>query len=386
MNIHEYQAKQLLATFNLPVSEGIVVHSVDEASQAFTQLNTNFCVVKAQIHAGGRGKAGGVVLCRSEGEVKNAVEKLINTPLVTYQTGPDGQIIRKIYVEKASTIDKEFYLSFVLNRKTSQITIIASAEGGVDIEAVAENTPEKIIKLSINSSLGLMPYHVRVLCESFQLDKEHAKQLFSMLKKIYQAFIEKDVSLLEINPLILTQEGNLNILDAKMSFDDNALFKHKDIENLRDEHEEDQAELKAKEYDLNYIKLDGNIGCMVNGAGLAMATMDIVQMHGGKPANFLDVGGGATKERVKAAFQIILSDKDVKGIFVNIFGGIMRCDIIAQGIVDAAKETSISIPLIVRLQGTNMIEGQKILKESELEIMSINDLDEAAKKIVSSAS
>ena len=363
MNIHEYQAKQLLATFNLPVSEGVVINSVDEASQAFTQLNTNFCVVKAQIHAGGRGKAGGVVLCRSKDEVKNAVEKLIHKPLVTHQTGAEGQIVRKIYVEKASTIDKEFYLSFVLNRKTSQITIIASAEGGVDIEAVAEKTPEKIIKLSINPSLGVMPYHVRVLCESFQLNKEQAKQLLSMLKKLYQAFIEKDASLLEINPLILTEEGNFHILDAKMSFDDNALFKQEDIENLRDEHEEDQAELKAKEYDLNYIKLDGNIGCMVNGAGLAMATMDIVQMHGGEPANFLDVGGGATKEKVKAAFQIILSDKDVKGIFVNIFGGIMRCDIIAQGIVDAAKETSISIPLVVRLQGTNMIEGQKILKD-----------------------
>jgi succinyl-CoA synthetase beta subunit len=382
MNIHEYQAKEILKSYDLPVGVGYIARSVEGAVKAYAQLKTKGCVVKAQIHAGGRGKAGGVILCNDEKDVEAAALKLLDKVLITHQTKENGQIVKTLYVEAKSSITHEFYLSLVLDRNKSVVTLIASREGGVNIEDVAASNPEAILKLPIQPSLGIMSYHARVIAKNFELNNKQLPQLFHILSKLYEFFMKKNAALIEINPLILTEDGDLKILDAKVSFDDNALFKHPDIENLRDIHEEDPLEISARHQGLSYIKLDGHIGCVVNGAGLAMATMDLVQLYGGSPANFLDVGGGANKEKVKAAFEIILSDQNVTGIFVNIFGGIMRCDIIAQGIVDAAKELTINIPVVVRLQGTNMKEGQDIITHSGLKIMLIDHLETAAKKIV----
>ena len=383
MNIHEYQAKRLLKTYGLPVSDGIMVESVFDAEAQAKIFNKPLMVVKAQIHAGGRGKAGGVVLCKSVEEVKAAAEKILHKPLITHQTGPKGQIVRRLYIEDGANIDQEFYLSFVLDRAHGCMTIISSREGGTEIEEVAKKSPEKITKTLIYPATGIMGYHVRHVAKTYGLsDKDQIKKLGEILTKLYQVLLDKDADLIEINPFVLTTEGNLHLLDAKISFEGNALFKHPDIEALRDEKEEDALETLAREQDLNYIKLDGNIGCMVNGAGLAMATMDIIKLYGQEPANFLDVGGGASKEKVSAAFKIILSDKNVKGILINIFGGIMRCDILAQGVVEAAKEIKINVPLVVRLAGTNFQEGKKILNNSSLKIISANNLGEAAKKIV----
>lgn len=386
MNIHEYQAKEIFKNYTLPVGNGYIAETVEDAQNAYDKLSSTLCVVKAQIHAGGRGKAGGVILCHSKDDVKKAAQKLLGHSLITHQTTSEGQIVRKIYIEEGSSIERELYLSFVLNRKKSMVTIIASAEGGVDIEEVAKTTPEKILNIPIHPSLGIMPYHVRLLSKAFLLNQQQSQELFSIIKNIFALIKEKDANLVEINPLIITKDSHLKILDAKVSFDDNALFKHTDIEALRDVYEENEYEIKARKEDLNYIKLNGDIGCMVNGAGLAMATMDIIQLHGGKPANFLDVGGGATKEKVQTAFQLILSDQDVKGIFVNIFGGIMRCDIIAQGIVDAAKNIQMHVPLVVRLQGTNASQGQEILNKSGLKIIAIDSLEKAAQTIVEQVS
>lgn len=383
MNIHEYQAKALLKSYGLPVSDGIMINSLDEAEKAIDTLNANITVVKAQIHAGGRGKAGGVIVCKNKNGALEACKKIFGKTLVTHQTGPKGQLVRTLYLENGVDIDREYYLSFVLDRASSCIALIASAEGGTEIEDVFKENPEKIIKLLIHPASGIMPYHVRQVAAIFQLNTDQTKELSQILKTLYQVFTQKDASLLEINPFVLTKEGNLHILDAKLSFDDNALFKHPDIEALRDIHEEDPAETKARAFDLNYIKLDGSIGCMVNGAGLAMATMDIIKLHGAEPANFLDVGGSATQERVCEAFNIILSDSDVKGILVNIFGGIMKCDIIAKGIIEAAKSINIKVPLVVRLQGTNADLGRTLLANSGLDITPALHLEEAAKAIVS---
>jgi succinyl-CoA synthetase beta subunit len=383
MNIHEYQAKEILKTYDLPVGLGYVAYSVEDALKAYKQLkSTDGCVVKAQIHAGGRGKAGGVILCADEKDVETAAIRLLGNVLVTHQTKETGQVVKTLYIESRSSIAHEFYLSFVLDRNKSLVTIIASREGGVNIEDVAASRPDAILRLPIHPSIGIMGYHARSIAKNFNLTPNQSHELFHLITKLYKFFLEKDATLIEINPLILTKDGDLKILDAKISFDDNALFRHNDIEKLRDVHEEDPLETSARNQGLNYIKLDGYIGCVVNGAGLAMATMDLVQLYGGNPANFLDVGGGANKEKVKAAFEIILSDKNVKGIFVNIFGGIMRCDVIAQGIVDAAKELTVNVPVVVRLQGTKMKEGQEIVAHSGLKIMLIDHLETAAKKIV----
>ncbi|PIZ33156.1 MAG: ADP-forming succinate--CoA ligase subunit beta [Alphaproteobacteria bacterium CG_4_10_14_0_8_um_filter_37_21] len=383
MNIHEYQAKRLLKTYGLPVSEGVMVESVFDAEAQAKIFNKPLMVVKAQIHAGGRGKAGGVVLCKSVEEVKAAAEKILHKPLITHQTGPQGQIVRRLYIEDGANIDQEFYLSFVLDRAHGCMTIISSREGGTEIEEVAKKSPEKITKTLIYPATGIMGYHVRHVAKTYGLnDKDQIKKLGEILTKLYQVLLDKDADLIEINPFVLTTEGNLHLLDAKISFEGNALFKHPDIEALRDEKEEDALETLAREQDLNYIKLDGNIGCMVNGAGLAMATMDLIKLCGAEPANFLDVGGTASQEKVETAFKIILSDKDVKGILVNIFGGIMKCDIIAHGIIAAAKSLHVHVPLVVRLQGTNSPEGQKILRDSGLNIKAIDSLDEASEEIV----
>lgn len=383
MNIHEYQAKEILKTYGLPVGLGYVAYSLEDALKVYKQLkSTDGCVVKAQIHAGGRGKAGGVILCADEKDVKAAALKLLGKVLVTPQTKESGQTVKALYIESKSLITHEFYLSFVLDRTKSVITIISSLEGGVNIEDIAASRPDAILRLPIHPSVGIMGYHGRLVAKNFNLTSKQSHELFDLITKLYKFFIEKDATLIEINPLILTKEGHLKILDAKVSFDDNALFRHNDIEKLRDVHEEDPLETTARDQGLNYIKLDGHIGCVVNGAGLAMATMDLVQLHGGKPANFLDIGGGANKEKVKAAFEIILSDRNITGIFVNIFGGIMRCDVIAQGIVNAAKELTINVPVVVRLLGTKMKEGQEIIERSGLKIMLIDHLETAAKKIV----
>ena len=383
MNVHEYQAKQLLKAYGLPVSDGVMVESVCDAEKQANLLNSPLMVVKAQIHAGGRGKAGGVILCQSVAAVKAAAEKILNKPLITHQTGPAGQIVRRLYIENGANIDQEFYLSFVLDRAHGCITIISSREGGTDIEEIAKINPEKIVKTLIYPATGIMDYQIRHIAKTYGLcDKNHIKQLGNILTKLYQVFLDKDAELIEINPFVLTSEGALHLLDAKVSFEENALFKHPDIEALRDATEENALETLAREHNLSYIKLDGQIGCMVNGAGLAMATMDLIKLCGAEPANFLDVGGSASQEKVETAFKIILSDKDVKGILVNIFGGIMKCDVIAHGIVAAAKTLKIHVPLVVRLQGTNSLEGQKILGESGLNITAINNLDEASQEIV----
>ena len=382
MNIHEHQAKALLAGFGVPVPRGEPAFSVDEAVAGAQALGGPVYVVKAQIHAGGRGKAGGVKVVKSVDEVKEVATELLGKTLVTHQTGPQGREVQRLYIEEGCDIGDELYLSLLVDRGNSRVTFIASSEGGMDIEEVAETHPEKILSLGIDPATGLQPHHVRRLAAVMGLSRDTAKQLPSFLSGLYRAFTELDASLVEINPLVVTGSGDLLALDAKMSFDGNALYRHADLMELRDLAEEDPAEVRASEFELNYIKLDGNIGCMVNGAGLAMATMDIIQLRGGSPANFLDVGGSATAERVTEAFKIILSDANVKGILVNIFGGIMRCDIIAEGVVSAARTLGLDKPLVVRLEGTNVEEGKKIMADSGLDIIPADNLADAATKIV----
>ncbi|MGB1960879.1 MAG: ADP-forming succinate--CoA ligase subunit beta [Candidatus Puniceispirillaceae bacterium] len=382
MNIHEHQAKALLAEYGVPVPRGQAAFSVDEAVSAATELGGPVYVVKAQIHAGGRGKAGGVKVVKSLDEVADVAGEILGKTLVTHQTGPGGREVRRLYVEDGCDIADELYLSMLVDRGTSRITIIASSEGGMDIEEVAASQPEKILSLAIDPATGLQPHHMRRLAGILGLSGGTAKQLPHFLHGIFTAFNALDASLVEINPLVVTGTGDLLALDAKMSFDDNALYRHPNVMELRDLSEEDPAEVRASEFDLNYIKLDGEIGCMVNGAGLAMATMDIIELNGASPANFLDVGGSATTERVTEAFKIILSDDNVKGILVNIFGGIMRCDIIAEGVVSAARTLGLDKPLVVRLEGTNVEEGKKIMAESGLSIIPADNLADAATKIV----
>ena len=382
MNIHEYQAKGLLRKFGVAVPEGGIAYTPEEAVKVAEELGGPVWVVKAQIHAGGRGKGGGVKLAKSIEEVKSLAAEIIGMTLVTHQTGPEGKEVSRVYVEDGCDIARELYLGVLIDRATSRITIMASTEGGMEIEEVAAKTPEKILKVEIDPAAGMQSYHARKIAFGLGLEGDQVKSAVRFLMGMYKAFVELDASIVEINPLVVTGAGEVIALDAKMNFDDNALFRHKDVEELRDESEEDQTELEAAKFDLNYVKLDGNIGCMVNGAGLAMATMDIIKLHGAAPANFLDVGGGATKERVTEAFKIITSDKNVEGILVNIFGGIMRCDIIAEGVVEAARETGLTMPLVVRLEGTNVAQGKKILEESGLTIVSADDLGDAARKIV----
>ncbi len=382
MNIHEYQAKVVLREFGIPVPRGIPAFSVAEAQNAAHQLGGPVWVVKAQIHAGGRGKAGGVKVVKSIEDVTREATRILRSTLVTHQTGPKGKVVNRLYIEEGSTIEKEFYLSAVVDRTTSRVAFVVSTEGGMDIEEVARTTPDSILTFSIDPATGIMPHHSRRVAQALRLSGDLARQAEALLAKLYAAFVAKDMSLLEINPLVVTKSGQIICLDAKISFDDNALFRHADIVALRDITEEDEKEIEASKYDLNYIALDGTIGCMVNGAGLAMATMDIIKLYGESPANFLDVGGSATKERVAAAFKIITSDPNVKGILVNIFGGIMRCDVIAEGVVAAVKEVGLRVPLVVRLEGTNVDKGKEIIATSNLNVTSANDLDDAAQKIV----
>ena len=382
MNIHEYQAKVVLREFGIPVPRGIPAFSIAEAEKAAHQLGGPVWVVKAQIHAGGRGKAGGVKVVNSIEEVTREAARILGSSLVTHQTGPNGKVVNRLYIEEGSTIEKELYLSMLVDRVTSRVAFVASIAGGMDIEEVAREQPEKILAFSIDPATGIMAHHGRRLAQALRLNGELAKQAEGLLAKLYAAFVAKDMNLLEINPLVVTKTGHLVCLDAKISFDDNALFRHSDIVALRDITEEDGKEIEASKYDLNYVALDGTIGCMVNGAGLAMATMDIIKLYGESPANFLDVGGSATKERVAAAFKIITSDHQVKGILVNIFGGIMRCDVIADGVVAAVKEVGLRVPLVVRLEGTNVDKGKEIIATSNLNVTPANDLDDAAQKIV----
>ena len=382
MNIHEYQAKALLAGFGVPVPRGEAAFTVDEAVTAAEALGGPVWVVKAQIHAGGRGKAGGVKVVSSLDDVRQTADTILGKTLVTHQTGPQGREVKRLYIEEGCDIGDELYLSLLVDRGSSRVTIIASSEGGMDIEEVAASQPEKILSVDIDPATGLQPHHCRRLANVMGISGATAKQLPKFLAGLVDAFTTLDASLVEINPLVVTGSGDLLALDAKMSFDDNALYRHADVMELRDLAEEDPAEVRASEFDLNYIKLDGNIGCMVNGAGLAMATMDIIQLRGGTPANFLDVGGNATTERVTEAFKIILSDACVKGILVNIFGGIMRCDIIAEGVVTAARTLGLDKPLVVRLEGTNVEEGKRIMAESGLAIIPADNLADAADKIV----
>jgi len=382
MNIHEHQAKQILKKYGVPVPEGIFALTVDELIEKAKSLKTEKFVLKAQIHAGGRGKAGGVKILNNIDELTKASRELLGKKLITPQTGPEGREVKRLYVEVSSNIDKEFYLSCLVDRASSKIAFISSDQGGMDIEEVASKTPEKIITTKIDISDEILDNDCEKIIEIFSLKNEAKNQAISLIKSIYKMFISTDASMVDINPLILTKEEKIICLDAKVNFDDNALFKHPDIVDLRDLNEEDPTEIEASKHDLSYIKLDGSIGCMVNGAGLAMATMDIIKLHGKEPANFLDVGGGASKEKVSAALKLILLDKNVKGILINIFGGIMRCDVLAQGVVDAAKEINISVPLVVRLAGTNFKEGKKILDNSGLKLISAENLDDAAKKIV----
>jgi succinyl-CoA synthetase beta subunit len=382
MNIHEYQAKALLGEYGAPVAEGRVAHSAQEAAAHARDLGGQTFVVKAQIHAGGRGKGGGIKLVRTIEELHAEAGRMLGMTLVTPQTGPKGRLVRRVYVVQDATIARELYLSLLVDRGSGRVAFVASTEGGVDIEAVAANTPEKIATLTVDPASGISPFHGRVIASALKLEGALAKQCASLVGALYRLFVEKDASLIEINPLVVTKEGNLLCLDAKIGFDDNALFRHDDIAALRDFDEEDPAEVEASRLGLSYVKLDGTIGCMVNGAGLAMATMDIIKLYGGEPANFLDVGGGATKERVAQAFKIILSDPHVNGVLVNIFGGIMRCDTIAEGIIAAARETNIAVPLVVRLEGTNVERGKTLLRESGLAIIPADDLDDAAKKVV----
>ena len=392
MNIHEYQAKAVLKEFGVPVSRGVPVLEAAQAEAAAKELGGPLWVVKSQIHAGGRGKGkfkeasagdkGGVRLAKSIDEVKTFVKQMLGATLVTIQTGPAGKQVNRLYVEDGSDIEKEFYLSMLVDRVTSRIAFVVSTEGGMDIEEVAHKTPEKIVTFSVDPATGVMPLHGRAVASALGLKGELAKQAEKLTASLYKAFVAKDMSMLEINPLIITKQGDLKALDAKISFDSNALYRHPDIVALRDETEEDAKEIEASKYDLSYIALDGDIGCMVNGAGLAMATMDIIKLYGMEPANFLDVGGGASKEKVTAAFKIITADPKVKGILVNIFGGIMKCDVIAEGVIAAVKEVGLQVPLVVRLEGTNVDLGKKIVRESGLNVISADDLDDAAQKIV----
>lgn len=383
MNLHEFQAKELFRAYGLPVLDGVLCYTPGEAEAAADILGSDVCVVKAQVHAGGRGKAGGVKLAKGSKDARVKASEILGMNLITPQTGADGKLVRKVYVEDGCNIDKEYYLSFLVDRASKAVTIIASTEGGMEIEAVAEATPEKIINVAIDPTVGYQSFHGMQVAMSFGLDSKTARSLVSLLGGLYEVFIDNDLSLVEINPLVLTKEGEFVILDAKCSVDDNALFRQEDLKMLNDYDELDARDLEAGKNGLSYVGLDGNIGCMVNGAGLAMGTMDIIKHFGGEPANFLDVGGGATKEKVTEAFKIVLSDENVKGILVNIFGGIMKCDVIAEGVIAAAKELGIKVPLVVRLQGTNVELGRKLLDESGLKITSADTMSDAAEKIVS---
>ena len=382
MNIHEYQAKELLKKFGAPVPNGVHGDTSKDLLNKSKLLKTEKYVLKAQIHSGGRGKAGGIKITNSLEELKQAADQMLGKTLVTNQSGPKGKKVKKLYVEESSRIDKEFYLSCLVDRAKSKIAFISCLEGGMDIEEIANKNPEKIITTRIDVEKEISDLDCEKVIDVFKLEYNAKDQAIELIKSMYRLFIEKDASLIEINPLVLTKENNILCLDAKINFDDNAIFRHPDIYELRDLNEEDPTEIEANKQELSYIKLDGNIGCMVNGAGLAMATMDIIKLFGGSPANFLDVGGGASKDKVAAAFKMILSDKNVKGILINIFGGIMRCDVLALGVVEAAKEMKIDIPLVVRLAGTNYEKGKKILDDSKLKIISASDLSEAAKKVV----
>ena len=383
MNIHEHQAKEILKEFGAPVSNGIVINAIDEIEEKITKLKSKEFVLKAQIHAGGRGKAGGVKLIKDIKDLKKESEQMMGKILITHQTGPDGKQVKRLYIEEASDILKEFYLSCLIDRESSKIAFISSTEGGMDIEKVAAETPDKIITNKVDlKKEGPNNEEIEKIISIFKFNDQQKKIASKLIKSLYEITIQKDASLIEINPLIITKSNDLICLDAKMNFDDNAIFRRPEILKLRDLNEEDQIETEASKHDLAYIKLNGSIGCMVNGAGLAMATMDIIKLYGKEPANFLDVGGGATKEKVAAAFKLILSDKNVKGILINIFGGIMRCDVLAQGVIEAAKEINLSVPLVVRLAGTNFKEEKNILEKSNLKILSASDLNDAAKKIV----
>ena len=382
MNIHEHQAKEILKEYGAPVSKGFVVYSVEEIKEKISYLNSKSFVLKAQIHAGGRGKAGGVKLVKDLNELEVESAKMMGKKLFTHQTGPEGKKVKRLYVEEASNILKEFYLSCLIDRQSSKIVFISSTAGGMDIEKVASETPNQIVTTKIEFKEKIKDEEVEKIIKPFNFDEEQKKVAFNLVEILFKILIQKDANLIEINPLIITKEKKIICLDAKMNFDDNAIFRQPEILKMRDINEEDPAETEASKYDLAYIKLSGSIGCMVNGAGLAMATMDIIKLYGKEPANFLDVGGGASKEKVAAAFKLILSDKNVKGILINIFGGLMRCDVLAQGVIDAAKEVNLSVPLVVRLAGTNYKEGKKILDDSGLKILSANDLNDAAKKIV----
>lgn len=382
MNIHEYQAKEVLKQYGVVVPDGKVAFSVEEAVKAAEEIGTDVTVVKAQIHAGGRGKAGGVKIAKHLDEVRTYAEELLGKKLVTHQTGPEGKEVKRLLIEQGCDIQSEYYVGMVVDRSTGRVAIMASEEGGTEIEEVAAKTPEKIFTETIDPTVGLLPFQARKLAFAINIPKELVNKAATFMMGLYKAFVEKDCSLAEINPLVVTGDGNVMALDAKLNFDDNALYRHPDIQALRDEDEEDPKEIEASKHDLSYIALDGNIGCMVNGAGLAMATMDIIKHHGGEPANFLDVGGGASTEKVTEAFKIILSDQKVKGILVNIFGGIMKCDVIANGVVEAAKQVGLDRPLVVRLEGTNVELGKEILSNSNLNITPATSMDEAAEKIV----
>ncbi len=382
MNIHEHQAKEILKKYGAVVPEGVYALNVNELIEKVKNLKADKYVLKAQIHAGGRGKAGGVKIVDNIALLEEEAKKLFGKTLVTHQTGPSGREVKRLYVETASEIEKEFYLSCLVDRSSAKIAFISSDQGGMNIEEVAVKSPDKIITTKVDFNESISEEDCNKIIKIFDLDNDASKQAINLIKSIYKMFIDTDANLVEINPLILTKKNKIVCLDAKMTFDENALFKHPEIQKLRDFNEEEETEIEASKHDLAYIKLDGNIGCMVNGAGLAMATMDIIKLYGEEPANFLDVGGGASKEKVSAAFKIILSEKNIKGILINIFGGIMRCDVLAQGVIDAAKEIKIKVPLVVRLAGTNFKEGKKILDNSGLEIISANDLSDAAKKIV----
>jgi succinyl-CoA synthetase beta subunit len=384
MNIHEFQAKQVLARFGVPVPKGQPASTPDEAAAAFRALGQPKAVIKAQIHAGGRGKAGGVKLISSAEEAREFAARLLGKPLVTHQTGPEGRVVRRVYVEEASQVARELYLGMVVDRKVAAVGVIASTEGGTEIEEVAAKTPEKIITDPIDPLLGMAPFQARQIAFALGLKDKQVGQFAALLGALYRAFVETDASLIEINPLVVTADGRVICLDAKISFDDNGLFRHPDIRELRDSNEEDPAETEAAKYDLSYVHLDGNIGCMVNGAGLAMATMDIVKYYGAEPANFLDVGGGANAQKIAAAFRILLSDSRVKAVLINVFGGIMQCDVLARGVVDAAREVKLSIPLVVRMEGTNVKEGKQILAESGIKVIAANDMADAARLAVES--
>ena len=386
MNIHEFQAKQVLARFGVPVPKGQPASTPDEAAAAFRALGQPKAVIKAQIHAGGRGKAGGVKLISSAEEAREFAARLLGKPLVTHQTGPEGRVVRRVYVEEASQVARELYLGMVVDRKVAAVGVIASTEGGTEIEEVAAKMPEKIITDPIDPLLGMATFQARRIAFALGLKDKQVGQFAALLGALYRAFVETDASLIEINPLVVTADGRVICLDAKISFDDNGLFRHPDIRELRDSNEEDPAETEAAKYDLSYVHLDGNIGCMVNGAGLAMATMDIVKYYGAEPANFLDVGGGANAQKIAAAFRILLSDSRVKAVLINVFGGIMQCDVLARGVVDAAREVKLSIPLVVRMEGTNVKEGKQILAGSGIKVIAANDMADAARLAVESIS